>query len=67
MVVGAVLALATGCGAADSGRLGVVHDVPGKRDVWVPPSGDQLYVRVREPVTTGARFTVPRGSVGAGE
>lgn len=59
LVVGVVLSVATGCGAASSGRLGVVRNVPGKWDVWVPSSGDQLYVRIREPVTTGLGSPCP--------
>jgi hypothetical protein len=46
-----VLTVLTGCGGGSSGRVGIVR-VRGC-DIWIPPSGRQLYVRIPEPVVTG--------------
>jgi len=48
-----VLSVLTGCGGGSSGRVGIVRSVPGTWDIWIPPSGRQLYVRIPEPVVGG--------------
>jgi hypothetical protein len=50
--------LLVGCGS-EKGREAEVHGVPGKWEIWVPPSARVFYLRIKEPVTTGLGAPCP--------